>query len=126
MISSRTVKAANGSGVIISSHHVLTCAHVVKGLDEVSVGGETVKVIDRVYEEEGLDIALLEMTTAKGFGDVGFLRHSPGKEFCAYGFPNPQGDWITGTLMGENLYGWWQLKVDGDDVHPGFSGECLE
>jgi hypothetical protein len=124
MINDVTIPLLEGSGVIVSSKYLLTCAHVVEGVEYVTLENESkAKVVARVYEEDGLDIALLEFQKrSHEYAPIEFLALDANEKMCAYGFPNAQGDWVEGKLMGENEYGWYQLKLDGGEINPGFSG----
>lgn len=124
-----------GSGFLMDRRRVLTCAHVVEGLDEVRVvflaapseEAKLAAVSCRVYDGKGHDIAVLELKEAPPRGARPLRLEAPqaGGRFRTFGFPKHHDDgiWLQGSIIGRNLQGWFQIEPDGAcGVEKGFSG----
>jgi hypothetical protein len=139
-----------GSGFLISSNLVLTCAHVIDRAETpiraihldfaFARQRRTGWVIsrlpgDRLAEyppRDGLDIALLRLQESPPDGCRPVRLVLPGDvwddDFRAFGFPNghDEGVWIKGKLRDTDASGWGQLDAAPGDagyfVAPGFSG----
>ena len=134
-------RVPEGGGMLVSSRHVVTCAHVCSNVEN-----EGVVHFDFPYRpdiqpfrarrmplDSDLDMALLEILGNRGVPEaiapVSFMAFS---ERClradvdAYGFPADfsGGDWAYGKLIGKTADGFFQIdqNSDGKFVQPGFSG----
>ncbi|MBC6458157.1 trypsin-like peptidase domain-containing protein [Actinomadura sp. HBU206391] len=135
-----------GAGFLVDSTHVLTCAHVVVGLDfaHVSFPGVTAGLPAKVVQctgwakvgDEG-DVAVLELATPVAIAPARFapldaLRASA-TELGAYGFPRKKED--PGSVVElrtrpdmDLRQEWWQLNVPAEHLESlehGFSGAAV-
>jgi hypothetical protein len=143
-----------GAGFLVSPCHLLTCAHVVDGLDGVLVAFPGVTDGDRLpatvkrltgwcQQNDRGDVALLELTAPAPVGanpchlaPLDAIKPRPGTamyELHALGFPpnlDGNGDYVTLSSSSYRDLGNEWLQADVDDVHlqrlnEGFSGAGL-
>ncbi|MEZ0077122.1 trypsin-like peptidase domain-containing protein [Planotetraspora sp. GP83] len=135
-----------GAGVLLGSHHVLTCAHVVAvpegevdvdfvGLSDVPPGRARVAEGCWVppYADERGDLALLELREPAPGGRGATLRRLPpwNRQVYTRGFPTgvDNGLWVTSRLSGRSGPGgeWIQMDAELPDrrVRRGFSGSAV-
>lgn len=125
-----STKTSAGSGMIFSADgYVLTNAHVVKGVNDVSISistGETLygAVVGR---DENADLAVIKLNTTKpllavDFGDSSKVEQ--GDEVFTFGFPfGIEGDvsFKEGTIS-RRIEGYFETSAE---IHPGNSGGPL-
>jgi vWA-MoxR associated protein C-terminal domain/vWA-MoxR associated protein middle region (VMAP-M) 8/Trypsin-like peptidase domain len=145
--------AIRGAGLVVSPGQVLTCAHVVDGLDRVMVAFPELPEAESAQASvtwrgpwqrlgDPGDIALLRLdamptgVTACEFADLDALRPRPG--WVNYllrgrGFPrnlDANGDYVTVTSSSDRMVGNEWLQTDAAEAHlqplaRGFSGAGL-
>ncbi|MCG8915703.1 trypsin-like peptidase domain-containing protein [Actinokineospora sp. PR83] len=132
-----------GAGVVLGGTHLLTCAHVVEGVDavvvELPIAGVSARArvapgrtVPPQPDERG-DVALLPLDRAVRAADGAVLRWvAPyrGRTVCAFGFPldTEHGVWASARLAGTAGPGaeWVQLDTLGDRrITAGFSGSAV-
>jgi hypothetical protein len=141
---------AMGSGFLITSDHVLTCAHVVAAAlgDPVQAKMPQEKLLldfpllapdhrctaKAIYWDPALDVAVLEIVDAIPEGvQAAPLVQNPDlwqHPFRAFGFPSgfENGVWASGRILAREATGWLQIedsKETGYFVQPGFSGGAI-
>jgi hypothetical protein len=142
-----------GAGLLVTAKQILTCAHVVDGLDAVFVTFPGVPNATDIratvkwrgpWRREGDpgDVALVELDAAPPgtspceLADVEALRPRPGKPgytLRALGFPDgaeTTGDYVTVNSSSDRRLGIEWLQADADQAHlqrlaEGFSGAGL-
>ncbi|EWC58088.1 hypothetical protein UO65_6644 [Actinokineospora spheciospongiae] len=132
-----------GAGVVLGGTHLLTCAHVVEGVDavvvELPIAGVSVRArvapgwtVPPQPDERG-DVALLPLDrTVREAGGAVLRWIAPyrGRTVCAFGFPRgtEHGVWASARLAGAAGPGaeWVQLDALGDRrITAGFSGAAV-
>jgi hypothetical protein len=142
-----------GAGLLVTASRVLTCAHVVDGLDQVMVSFPGVVHAAAIpasvrwrgpWKRQGDfgDIALIELDTAPAgiepceLAGLGALQPHAGRAgytLRALGFPSVldgNGDYVTVTSSADRAIGPEWLQTDADQAHlqrlvEGFSGAGL-
>jgi hypothetical protein len=132
-----------GSGVLLDSHRVLTCRHVVQNrpshvLQVTLPAAENpylpaipvVQVDTATHSEADIAVLTLAAEAHAGAEPAPLLQpHAKdlvGKSWWAYGYDDPIGNEASGTVGAELSYGW--VRIDGDspyNVNQGFSGAGL-
>jgi hypothetical protein len=127
-----------GLGFLISSHKIVTCAHVIPDTaSEVSInfpfsnqeGHQPARVIARSTGDP-LDIACLELNgNCPANSNCPPMRYNVeirGHRFRTFGFPQhiKEGIWVHGLISDANTTGWIQLDRETSSVfvESGFSG----
>jgi len=134
---------AVGSGFLISTKLIVTCAHVVQsalGTDESNkilrmdlplIAAGKVFSGRVVFQDEEKDISCMEISLGlpRDAEPVPMVSASAlwGHSFRAFGFPrgHENGVWASGVLRGNTGAGWLQIedvKGTGFGIQPGFSG----
>lgn len=84
-------RSCTGSGFAVSSQHILTCAHVIEGVDSLSiVSFEGRHGAELVVQDSKNDLALLRVPDTRGFQPVTFREGSGcelGEHIVTLGFP---------------------------------------
>ncbi len=124
-----------GTGILVAPKRVLTCAHVVAGLEEVEIAegadGEplcTARVRKRGNPKGPDDLALLELSSSLGDREVmGFAAEERGQSFGAIGFPRGR-EQVLGRVLGPepDVHGWLRIEADSRrSIEEGFSGGAV-
>ncbi|GLZ40696.1 serine protease [Actinokineospora sp. NBRC 105648] len=133
-----------GAGVLVDSTHVLTCAHVVLGVDDLAVDlvelpgrpSSRARVIKNLcvppMDDERGDVALLELLSPQPADCAARLRRVAltwDRRVHTLGYPTGEGldigEWTRMTLAGHAGAEWLQMNrssVNDTRVRSGFSG----
>ncbi|HHP7246112.1 MAG TPA: trypsin-like peptidase domain-containing protein, partial [Elainellaceae cyanobacterium] len=120
-----------GTGFFVAPGLVLTCEHVVKGVEVGQLRlrwGDVEPQVTAVDADEALDLALLTLESmehpcVKLAGEV-----TPGDRLYSYGYPDPieKRDGASLTMEAEGTGDRGQiLSLKGENIRPGFSGAAV-
>jgi hypothetical protein len=138
-----------GSGIVLDDHRILTCGHVIEGVDgelpwiafPMALAGDVLTVrrqVERIVRPRSgapvrdLAILILKEPIPSGITPAPLRCPEPqslaGKRWWAFGFPagDPVGSSAAGQVGGALAYGW--VRLDTDSRYPvdrGFSGGGL-
>lgn len=136
-----------GSGFVVDSQRILTCAHVVKAMQDKSetiwiafpkseeIGPRRIRVthVSAPVHAQIQDVAVLHIEESLPSTLIARLRCPTGSDLVGgdwWSFGFPEGQWIGNSAagqIGEDLsYGWIRLDTDSRyPVKPGYSGAAL-
>ncbi|MFJ4104387.1 S1 family peptidase [Amycolatopsis japonica] len=132
-----------GAGTMLDGEHLLTCAHVIEGLDGVTVdfvalpgvepGIATIVVQAAPIGDDGGDIALLRLRDPEKQISGAPLHRTAledDQRVRAYGFPcGSDGMWSLATVVGDGGHGLERVQLhrdpDAEPITHGFSGSAV-
>lgn len=124
-----------GTGVLIGPCQVLTCAHVVEGLEAVEVAENglvkplSLATVGKRGNPKGPDdLAILKLTTPlPARGAIRFVSANRMKDFIVVGFPSDYRQDVSGKVHGKSdVHGWLRIAARSETaIEPGYSGSAV-